>query len=224
MKPLQTTMVFRSNTFTIKALFLRTAMLALLSALINAGYAGGVPKFFCVLSALMLLREVCRLLISIPTAPDEAATLSVTIRGMFPGAPALRPADLAKLIRQGSLTVQGQHNSTLQASISSPYRIVGLRQGRTVRVAFHPGDFGLQQFDRIMHDLGHITAVAVAIEAINSKSQGTLNVAASDTISPLAKPPVPELQKWPAIASGLWHALTEGFKDGLTPEHASGKP
>lgn len=222
MKPLHTTMIFRSNTYTTKALFLRTAMVALFSALINAGYAGVLPKFLCVLSAFMLLREVCRLLISIPTAPDEAAVLSVAIRGMFPGAPALRPADLAKLIRQGSLTVQGQHDSKLQASISSPYRIVGLRQGRTVRVVFHPGDFGLQQFDRIMHDLGHITAVAMAIEAINSKSQGTLNVA-SDTISPLAEPSVPELQKWPAMASGLWHALTEGFRDGLTAKHTSSK-
>lgn len=222
MKPLHTTMIFRSNTYTIKALFLRTAMFAFFSLSINAGHAGILPKFLCLLAAFMLLREVCRLLISILSRLDETAALSAAIRGLFPSAPALRSSDLAKLIRKGSLTLHGKHNSNLRASISSPYRLIGLKQARTVRVAFCPGDFGLEEFDRIVHELGHIAPVAEAIEAIQSKDQLPLN-ANSDTNAPLGAPPVPKLHKWPPIASNVWHAMTEGFKNGLTSPHTSSK-
>lgn len=150
-----------------------------------------VPIPFFVFAVVQIVQEPIRYRRTRRYRDDDAAALTVKIRGVFPGAPDITSAHLAKLVKTGRLTVDGRDGSSLRLILSDPVRLRKMRDCFAVRASFCPPDFGLGEFDRIMGDLVHSGPVAVAIGRIAAEERNEL-----PTLTP-AKQDYPEKPKKP---------------------------
>ncbi|MCC3272249.1 hypothetical protein MUK71_15090 [Arthrobacter zhangbolii] len=130
-----------------------------------------LPIPFFIAACVEIVFEPIRCWRTLRYREGEAASLTVRIRGIFPSAPDIRPSQLASLVRQGRLTVDGEDGSRLRLVLSDVVRLKKLRDGYTVRASFCPSDFGLGEFDKIMGDLVHSTPVATAVQRINEEER-----------------------------------------------------
>lgn len=203
MKPVSFNLIMASHTQRVSNL------IAMIFVFLVAGALSPLllPIPFFMLACVEIAFEPIRYWRTLRYREEEAASLTVQIRGIFPSAPDIRPSQLASLVRRGRLTVDGEDGSRLRLVLSDMVRLKKLRDGYTIRASFCPSDFGLAEFDRIMGDLIHSTPVATAVQRINAEERNQRVRAPSDL--PYPKKPDLGVTEKPAVLQ-----LTKSKKDG----------
>lgn len=103
-------------------------------------------------------------------ASEDAAALTVAVRGLYAGAPEIRPEHTSRLLGgKREVTVNGEDGSRLMLTRGPSTNRGGIYH--EIRIDFQPGDYGLAEFDRIMLSLLHSAPVAAAARAIHKEEQ-----------------------------------------------------
>ena len=166
-QPASFNLILKSNTHRFDYLIIMIVILVVAGALIPLI----VPIPFFITAAYQIILEPFRIWRTLRHRDDDAASLTVTVRGIFPGAPDITPAHLAKLVKTGRLTIDGEDGSCLRLVLSDLVRMKGMRDCFAVRASLCQADYGLGEFDRIMGQLAHSGPVAVALSRINAEER-----------------------------------------------------
>lgn len=214
MNPVTFPLVLQSHTHRLAALVRRAIAVVLLLGLLPLIW----PAPIVAMAGTMLVREILRVVQTARHASREAAALTAALRGIFPGAPDIRPLQLRALVRREKLVVNGESGVRLLLTLSEPVRLVQLRHGYSVRASFHPGDYGLDEFDRIMHSLTHSPPVAAAVSAADTEESAYGKLPAADQL-PQPPKPLPAIAEQPARLSTLWNDSSHGIADAFKEEY-----
>lgn len=210
MKTLTFPFITSTGTYSWVRLILRTTALA---AIIIAGlwprFLDGPPSFWPLLVALMFLREVLRVVISVFACQHDTKSFVFKVRQLFPGMRAVTAKEFRHLVRTGHLAVDSGIGSRIFLSLSEGVPLKGMKSGYTVTAQNRHSDFGLGEFDSIMGSLAFSAPVAAALKAVQSEEKDLPAVLPPPHLPGAPRKPQPKTfpTKKLAFGSGLWHGF-----------------